>query len=161
LGVRQCSGECDGDAAGAGADIRDEQTRAAALVGAAGLELAQGEAIKRDFDNVLRLRARDEHIGRDFELESPKFLFAGEVLNGFAGCAPLDEMQEAMGLAFEERLLGVGVKPGAVTLEDVKEEQLGSQRIRGNLGGAEASDTLLERGADVHEKVYGLTFAGF
>ncbi len=153
LGMRQFGGECDGDAAGAGADIRDEEAGAAAFVGAAGSEFAQGKAIERDFDKVLRLRARDKHIGRDLELEAPKFLFAGEVLNGFAGGPPLDEMQEAMGLAFEKRLLGVGVKPGAVTLEDVEQEQFGGERMRRDVSGAEASDSLLERGTDVHKKV--------
>lgn len=151
--------ERNGDAAGACADIRDEQARAVIFVGAASLQFAKGEAVKRAFDEVFGFRARNEHIGGDLKLKSPKFLLAGEMLNGFAGGASLDKMQEEARLGFGEQLLRVSVKRGTVALEDVKQEQLCGKRIRGNVGGAEAGDALLECGANVHKKLHGLNFA--
>src|SRR5437660_6695016 len=83
-GVNRCLsqffGESDGDAAGAGADVGDLQALAGERLFAADAKFADGEAVEGDFDNVFRFGAGNQDVGRYFKLETPEFLFAGEVL---------------------------------------------------------------------------------
>src|SRR5207302_489651 len=84
---RRCGeflGESDGDAAGAGADVGDLQTFAGESLFAAGAELADREAVERDFDDVFGFGAGNQDVRRYFELEAPEFLFAGQMLRGLA-----------------------------------------------------------------------------
>ena len=90
-GTNPCAGQlfCEGhgDATGAGADVGDLQAFTAECLLAAGADFADGEAVERDFNDVLGFRAGDQHIRRDFKFETPEFLFAGEVLRGLASGA--------------------------------------------------------------------------
>src|SRR2546426_11964504 len=78
----------NGDTAGAGADVRDLQSVAIGFLRAARAKFTEREAVKRHFDDVLGFRTRNENVLRDFELESPKLLLAGEVLRWLASSAP-------------------------------------------------------------------------
>jgi hypothetical protein len=118
-------GQCDGDAAGAGADVDDGEIFAGELGVAAVTEFADGQAIQSDFDEVFGFWAGDKDVGGDFEFEAPEFLLAGEVLRGFACGAAMEEREigfEDLGI---EEFLGVGVEPGAVAAGDVEEEKFG------------------------------------
>ena len=85
FGVGEFSGQGDGDAAGARADVDDGEAFAGEFWVAAGAEFADGEAVEGDFDEVLGFGAGDEDVGSNFEFEAPEFLFAREVLGGFTG----------------------------------------------------------------------------
>ena len=79
-GMWQFLCESDSDTAGAGADVGDLQTLAGERLFAAGAEFAYGETVEGDFDDMLGLGAGNQDVGRYFKLETPEFLFAGEVL---------------------------------------------------------------------------------
>jgi len=90
----------DGDAAGARADVdqRDAFTRSAGR--AAGPNLADREAVKGDFDEMLGFRARNQDLRRDLEFEPPEFLFASEVLRGLARRPPGNQREIRLGDRF-------------------------------------------------------------
>src|SRR5216684_2234608 len=87
-GVNRCAGQlfCEGhrDAAGTGADVGDLQAFGAECLLTAGADFANGEAVERDFDDVLGFWAGNQDVRRDFKSETPEFLFAGKVLRGLA-----------------------------------------------------------------------------
>src|SRR5208282_414055 len=74
--------QSDGNATGAGANIHDDDAFPRETRMTASADFAHGEAVERNFDEMLGFRARDEHIGRNLELQAPEFLFAGEMLRG-------------------------------------------------------------------------------
>jgi len=58
---------------------------------AAGAELAEGEAVEGDFDDVFGFGAGNQNVGSHLKFEAPEFLFAGEVLGWFAGGSAVEE----------------------------------------------------------------------
>src|SRR5262249_40227658 len=64
--------ESDGDAAGTGADVGDEQAGAVVLVGAAGVEFVERESVQSDFDEMFGFGARNEDVGSDLKREAPE-----------------------------------------------------------------------------------------
>ena len=83
----------DGDAAGTGSDVGDLQPGAICFLRAASAELANREAIQRNFDNVLGFRPGNKNVGRDLKFQAPEFLLAGEMLCGFA-CGPARQQRK-------------------------------------------------------------------
>jgi hypothetical protein len=141
-GAGEFFGECDGDAARAGADVDDGETFTGEFGIAARAEFADGQAVESYFDEVLGFRARDEDVGSDFEFEAPEFLFAGEVLRGFAGGAAAEEREIRFDCLGIEDFFGVGVEPGAVAAGDVEEEEFGGECVGGDVGFADEVDAL-------------------
>src|SRR5438094_266639 len=146
----QFPGKRDGDAAGASPDIGDLQALAGERLFAAGAALADREAVEGDFDDVLGFGARNQDIGRDFELKSPKFLLAGEVLRRFASRAAGNECEDAIGVHAGDLLFGMGVEPGTVAAQGMKQQEFCGERERGHLGLAKLGKPLPQRGANIH-----------
>jgi len=80
---------------------------------AAGAKFADGEAVESDFDEVLGFGAGNQDIGRDSKLESPEFLFAGEMLSRFASGAAGNQREIAICFRGADFFFRVGVNPGA------------------------------------------------
>ena len=97
LRVRKFVGESDGDATRTSADIDDRKIAAGKALRTASTDFAKSEAVESDFDEVFGFLARDENVGRDFEIEAPEFLVTGEVLDGFAMSAPTKKIKEEIG----------------------------------------------------------------
>ena len=91
FGVRQFPCQRNGQAAGASADVGDAQSLARRSGVHVNLDSAFAQTRERHFHDVLGFRAGNQHGGRDFEFETPEFLFAGEILHRFACCTPRDE----------------------------------------------------------------------
>ena len=126
--VRQ--GNCE--TAGACAHIGNFQRRAGGAGRHVDFNSARAETFERDFDDVFRFRARNEHGRRDFERQAPEFLRAGEVLRRFAGSPAGDEREIPVERARIERFFRMRVNPGAIAAENVHEKQLGGKRMRRN-----------------------------
>ena len=118
-------GECEGNGAGAGADVED--------VGPA--ESGAGSnPVENGFNEELGFGAGDEGVGGDAEVEAVELLVAGEVLDGFLGGAAGDEGAVGAKEGGGELGVGVGDEPGAVAEEEVCEEGLGLAAIDGGGG---------------------------
>src|SRR6266478_9194230 len=151
-GVNRCAGQlfCEGhgDATGAGAHVGDVQAFATEHRLAARANFSDGEAVERDFDDVLGFRAGNQNVRRDFKFESPEFLFAGEVLRGLASGASGEQAGKEMYLRIANYFFRMRVEPRAVAAERVHEEKLGRKRVRWNAGGAQLREGFAKSGAD-------------
>ena len=96
-------------------------------------EFADGEAVERDFDDVLGFRAGDQDVRRDLKFESPEFLLAGEMLCGFAACTMSDEREEVLGIRSGEFFFRMSIDPGAIAAEDVEQQKLCGERVGRNV----------------------------
>src|SRR5579863_10572172 len=84
----RCGGDVGGEDFGARQFMRQSNRKAArsgTYIGPAQgrvwfVAAARAQAFERHFHHVLGLRPRNQHRGRDFELESPEFLLPGKVL---------------------------------------------------------------------------------
>jgi hypothetical protein len=81
---------------------------------------------------VFGLRAGDQNIGSNLELETPEFLFARKVLSRLASGAAGKQREKAVRIFFRDDIVRVGIQPSAVAAEDVHEQKLGSECVRGN-----------------------------
>ena len=147
LRLRQLFGQGDGDAAGAGTDVGDEEAGAVVFVGATGAEFAESEAVESDFDKVFGLGAGNQDVGSNFERKAPEFLFAGEMLHGNARDAPVEKILIRERFFGREFGFGMGVNVGTFALSGVEEEQFGGERVRRDVGGAKLGDAVFEGGA--------------
>src|SRR5437879_5005455 len=151
-GVNPCAGQlfCEGygNAAGAGANVGDLQALAAECLLVAGANFADGEAVERDFDDVLGFRAGNQDVRRDLKFEAPEFLLAGEVLCGLAGGAAGEQAGKEMYLGIGYYFFRMSIEPCAVAAERVHKEQLGRERVRWNAGGAQLREGFAKSGAD-------------
>jgi hypothetical protein len=111
--------ECDGDGAGARADVEDTEWRIL-------VQLCQD-----GFNEVFGLGAGNKDGWGDAEGEAVELLFSGDVLDGFAGEAAEDEGFVPRLLAGREETGGVGVQRCAGDTDGVKEEP---ERIAGCIG---------------------------
>ena len=156
-GVDGCAGkffgERDGDTSRACADVGDYETVAGGFLRAAGAELAESEAIERDFDEVFGFRARNQDVRGDFKFEAPEFLFAGEMLRRFATGAASDQRQKCVDVGGIHRFFGMGVEPGAIALKNVEQKQFSREGVRGDARVAETRDAGSQCGADIHGSV--------
>lgn len=125
LSGRKFFGQSHGDTARAGADIHDGEVFTGEFCRAAGADFADRQAVEGDFDEVFGFRAGDEDIGSHCKFESPEFLFASEVLRGFAGRAAADQGKIVFGCVGVEDLFRVGVKPGAMATCRLEEKEFG------------------------------------
>jgi hypothetical protein len=91
---------------------------------------------------------RDQDVGRDFEVQTPEFLMAGEVLRRDAARAPCDQGEISLARCCIEFLFRMRVEPGAVALERVHQEQFSGQRRGGDVIGFELSDGVAEGGEE-------------
>ncbi len=148
LGGGEFFRKCDGDAAGAGTDVRDGEIFAGEFGRAASFEFADSEAIEGDFDQMFGFGAGNQDVGSDFEIEAPEFLVAGEMLRRFARGATLEESEIGFGGLGVEEFFGVRIEPSAVAAKNVEKEKFGGESVRGDAGFAEEMDSLLEGGAD-------------
>ena len=89
-----------------------------------GAKFAQGQTIERDFDDVFGFRAGNQHGGRDFKFEAPEFLFAGEVLRGFALGPAGNQRKETICDFLGKIFFGMGVEPGAVRRGDMEQQEV-------------------------------------
>jgi hypothetical protein len=150
FGVRQLVREGDGEAARSGADVDDAQLRARSAGFEIDLDAARAQPLERNFDDVFRFRARDEHCWSHFEFEAPEFLLAREVLRRFARGSAGDEREIlARGIRIERRF-GVGIEPCAVAAERVQKQEFRCERVGGNLRGAQAGDSFFQGCAKIH-----------
>src|SRR6267143_4401043 len=136
-GAGQLFCEGDRDATGAGADVGDLQAFAAECLLVAGANFADGEAVERDFDDVLGFRAGNQDVRRDLKFEAPEFLFAGEVLRRLASGASGEQAGKEMYLGIANYFFRMCIEPRAVAAERVHKEQLGREGMRWNAGGAQ------------------------
>jgi hypothetical protein len=130
------------DASRASPNVRDPQRRTWETGFHIYLDSTRSEAFERDFDDMFRFRARDEHGKRNFEFESPEFLLASKVLRRFACRSACDEREIAIHRCGFKLVFGMGVDPSAVALEDVHQQELRGERMRGDLGCAKIRHRL-------------------
>ena len=111
--IRAVIEERDGDAARTRADIADE--------GRAGLF----QEIEGGLNQQLGFGARDEHIGRDHEIEAVKFLPSGDVLQRLALRAARDHFAVTGARLRCERFVGMRDEKRAVAFERMREKRAG------------------------------------
>src|ERR1700694_1144225 len=152
-GVNRCARQflCKryGDAAGAGADIGDLQAFADERLFAPGAAFADREAIERDFDDVLGFGAGNQDVGCYLTLESPEFLFAGEMLRRLAGGAASEEREEVLGVRAGDLLFGMRVEPGAVAAEGVEQQEFRGEGVGRNVSLAQQREAVLQSRANI------------
>jgi len=148
--LRKLFGERDSDTSRARADVGDYETVTVGFLRAAGAELAQGESIERDFDEVFCFRAWNEDVWSDFKFQAPEFLFAGEMLRWFAIGAASEQRLECVNVRGIHRLFGMGVEPGAIALKDVEQKHFSREGIAGDVRVAETGDASSQCGAYIH-----------
>ena len=101
---------------------------------------------------MFRLRSWNQNIRRDFEIQSPKLLFAGEMLRRFACGAPLKERGQLILLIGADFVFRMRVEPGSVTSGDVQQEKFGRERVRRNVGITQSRNRSFECSLSVHAK---------
>jgi hypothetical protein len=142
LGLRQFTGDSDGDGSRAGAYVDEFEAR------------SQGEVvdeIEDHLDDVLGLRTRNEHGGRDEKVGLPELLMSSEVLQGLSHSAAPYEQVILRLLSLGKLALRVGEEIGAVAAEDVKDEDLGADAGCVDSCGIELGDGGVERVAELHK----------
>ena len=142
---RQFVRQRNGDAAGAGAHI----SNAKFLVAPLRMRVrSDPQALERHFDHMLGFRPRDQHIGRDLEIQPPKFLVAGEVLHRDTARTLGEQRKVFLVRSVLELVFGMRVNPSTVPLERVHQEQFRSQRGRGHVLPLKLIDPVAKRGED-------------
>ena len=81
--------------------------------------------LEHGFDQVLGLRAGNQHRGRHHEVEAPELLMSGDVLRRHAGCALGEDFVVASFFFRREFALRMRVKVGAIGAEDEHKQDLG------------------------------------
>ena len=77
------------------------------------------------FDQVLSLRAGNQHGRRNHEVEPPELLMSGDVLRRHAGCALSEHFVVASFFFGRQFALRMRVKVGAIGAEDEHKQDLG------------------------------------
>ena len=115
------------DDAGARSLVRDRQcdrARAATEIERRGRRLLV-ERGQRQLDQQFRLRARNQNVGSDLELEPEKFATAGEISDWLAVAAAARQHVVGEHLFARERSIAVRCQPRAIAIHDVREQELG------------------------------------
>ena len=97
------------------------------------------------------LGPRYQDIRRNFEIQPPKFLVAGEVLRGNSTRAPGNERKIPFVLRITEFLFWMRVEPRAVAPELVHQQQLRGQRRRRHTLAFEMRDRAAQDGTDIND----------
>ena len=113
---------------------------------------APARQVERGLDDVLGLRARDEHARVDRQLDRPEALAADEVGDRLALAPARREVHERARLVGVEPALGIGDQRGPVHAEDVREQQLGVEPRRVAARGGERDQGGVERVADARAR---------
>ena len=108
------------------------------------------QQLERRLHQQLRLRPRDEHVGRDQELVPPERLRAGEVLEGTAARALARRARAKRGRGAAGRLAArARSAPRAVPAEHVAQQQLGVEPRRSAMPAAASARAACSRAATV------------
>ncbi len=126
----------DGDGSGAGSDIHDARGRVVF------------QPHNRCFDEVFRLGTRNQNIGRDVKRQAVKFLLSGDVLDGLALRALLDQGVEFFCLGGSERAL-----PGRMYLGRGNSQYMPQQQYRIVAAIARAAVGLVKRGCTPADRI--------
>ena len=102
---------------------------------------------ERNFDHMLGFRPRNQHVGRDFEIQAPEFLMAGEVLRRDSARAPRDQRKILLARCCVEFVFRMRVNPRAVAPERVHQQQFRGQRGGRHVLALELRDAIAESGA--------------
>jgi hypothetical protein len=78
-------------------------------------------------DKVLCLRAGDEHIGGDGEVQAIEFLVPDEIGDRLAPGAAGDQGLVRAELGWGKGVFGIGIEPGPVSPQDVGQQHFGVQ----------------------------------
>ena len=120
----------DRDAAGTRSQIRNSQR----------LCPSAAAPFQRNFDHVFGFWPGDQHTRAYCEFEPPKFLAAREVLSGQAFAAALDQLRISCCGLSAQFVFGVGIKPGAVPLQNMHQQQLRGEKCRRNIAHLQPCD---------------------
>ena len=142
--VGQLVRKSDGDATRAYAHIGDAKLRVPAL---RVVICGNAETLQGDFDHVLGFRAWNQYCRSNFEIQTPEFLMAGEVLRGDAAGTLRDQRKISLVCARIKFVLRIRVDPGAVASQGVHQQQFGSEGRRRNVFAFELCDGVAERSA--------------
>jgi len=121
--------EGDGKTPGTRADVRDAQLGVGRTGRHVDLYSARAQALKRDFDDVLGFRARNQNRGRDFEIQTPEFLLAVRYWVGSPEARPRDQSKIFPDHSGIDGGFRVGVKPGAIASEHMHQQEFCSERM--------------------------------
>src|SRR5215469_25803 len=102
------------------------------------------------FDQVFRLRTRNQDIGRNAEIPPVKFLNSGYVLSRF----PVEPFMQVTTIVYPPQLfeffVGMRVDPGPVATQSVRKQNFGGQPRRWNSSLFEESLPLQKRRLKIH-----------
>src|SRR5580704_4484113 len=104
---------------------------------------------------MFSFRTRNQHCRRNFELKSPEFLFASDVLSGLAGSAARGIFEKSIQHGRINWDFRIGVDPGAVATERMHEKQFRGEGVGRNLRAAKSRDSLFQCCAGVHRLFRG------
>jgi hypothetical protein len=108
--------------------------------------------VQGGFDEVFGFGAGNEDVGCDAEGQAVELARAGDVLDGFAGEAALEESGVLDCGATAEGVCGVGEEPGAVFAGEMEQERFGVEAGAGGMRAcAELLFGVLERFAQGHQ----------
>ncbi len=131
-----------------GLERQRDRPRARADVGHA----RAARQVERGLDDVLGLRARDEHARVDGQVDGAEALAAEQVGDGLALAAARGQVHERARLVGLEPALGIDDQRGAVDPQHVREQQLGVEPRRLAAGRAQSDDGGVERVADARAR---------
>ena len=77
---------------------------------------------------MLGFRARNQYVGRDFEIQAPEFLMAGEVLRWDSARSTSDQRKMLLARCCIELVFRMRVNPSPVSPERVHQQQFRRQR---------------------------------
>ena len=97
---------------------------------------------------MLGFGPRNQHVGRDFEIQAPEFLMAGEVLRRDAARALRDQRKILLARRRIEFVFRMRVNPCAVAPERVHQQQFRGQRSGGHVLALELRDAVAQSGAN-------------
>ena len=124
FGLGQLFGEGEGNAAGAGTDVRDAR-----------ICHHPGER-QYGFYHVLGFWTRNQHGGADDKVHTPEFLVPGDVLRWDALYSLLESLIVARLLVAAQLALGMGIQVCALAVESEHEQEFGIHpRRRHSVGG--------------------------
>ena len=93
---------------------------------------------------MLGFRPWNQDVGRDFEIQTPEFLMAGEVLRRDSARAPGDQRKILLARCGVEFLFRMRVEPCSVSPERVHQQQFRGQRGGRHVLAFELRDAVAE-----------------
>ena len=112
------------------------------------------DRVERRLDHELRLRPRDEHVGRDAEDMPPERLLAGQVLEGDARGARVDEALERGAVRVGQIVTHRRMSAAASHPRTCRSRCSASSRASATAGRGEPQRRSFERVRDPHARIY-------